>query len=320
MAFEDLQVLQLPFCPNCGEEVLANTAYCQFCGYMLGAKPSLQIARGQVKKRTRLRWVGIVIVVLFVLLVLGAAVRPRYQFQPQSTTSPSSPYSVVVTSVALDTIDAPSGSSYYVLTVDAAYSGSGSWDVHPSDFQLVSNSSATFHEIVMLDDNDLLQDVTIPNGQHDIGHLWFRLPNGQAPSKLEYVDSLSNVNVEVTGISQVTSWISSISFAEVKLQNPSNLSVFVYGTIQNRNTFYYTGDTITAKIAITYIAVQGVNPSSIIVTSITASDQGFSLSSVSPSPPVAIVGNGQEVDITVGVVVPSYCYSGNLHLLVTVSG
>lgn len=69
----------------------------------------------------------------------------------------------------------------------------------------------------------------------------------------------------------------------------------------------------------TYQAFPPLYPNSVSISSITVSDRGFAISNVQPSVPVSVVGNNQEVDIIVTVVAPSFSYSGNLNLVVTVS-
>jgi hypothetical protein len=263
--------------------------------------------------------IGIVAVVVALGIIGALLVTPTTVQQNTSTSSSNPSQSIQVKQVTIDQANAPKGNSYYILTIDASYSGSGDWDVNPLYFQLVSSYSRVYTTVFALSETNSLSAVTLSNGQHDFGQISFELPNGQTPSILEYRDSLSGLNIDVTDIPQASSWVSSVYFAEVSLQNPRGLSVFATGSIQNAETFYYTADTVSVKIALTYIAFQGVNPSSISVTSITDSDQGFSISSVSPSLPVTVNGNGQEVDIIVNVLVPSSSYSGNLHLVVTVS-
>lgn len=279
------------------------------------------------KKGSKLKWIGLSIaIILLVIIIIGAALTLQTQklattptpTPTPKTTGSSSPYNIQVTKVALDHADAPSGNSYYILTVDASYFGSGTWDVNPFNFQLVSNSSAVYSTTYDIAVGNSMSAVTLSAGQHDIGQIAFELPNGQVPSKLDYIDQLSNVKVEISSIPEVSSWISSVSFAEVNVQGASSLSVSAYGYIQNSTTWYYNRDTISVKIAVTYYQELS-GPNSITVTSIADSDQGFTVSSTQPSLPVNLNGNGQEVDITVNVVAPSSSYSGNLHLTVVVS-
>lgn len=279
----------------------------------LSASGVMSLSSGQQnKKGSKLKWIAVSVgIIVLVVIIIGAL-----SYQTPKTIN-SSPYNIQVTQVALDQADAPSGNSYYIFTVDASYSGSGTWDVSPFYFQLVSNSSAVYSTTFALGVGNSMSAVTLSAGQHDVGQIAFELPTGQVPSKLDYTDELSNVKLEVSSLPQVSSWVSMISYPEVNVQGASSLSVFAYGSIQNSTTLYYNGDTISVKVAITYNAFPSSN--SISVTSITDSDQGLTVSSIQPPLPVTVNGNGQEVDITVNVIAPSSSYSGNLHLTVIVS-
>jgi hypothetical protein len=241
-------------------------------------------------------------------MIVGAAFAPTHPASTTSTVPSSSPYTIEVTKVLVD-------HSYYLLTVDASYSGDGSWDVYPFNFQLVSNSSSVYPPVITLSEKTPLSDVTLSNGQHDVGQVAFNLPNGEVPSKLEYLSKFPSIKVE-TIIPQVSSWVSTVSFAEVSVR-ANGLPVFATGSIQNIGP-YYTGEVVAVKVTVTYSGFSGVSPSSISVTTISDSD-GFTISKIEPSLPLTVNLNGQEVDIVVSLVAPPFSYSGNLHLVVTVS-
>jgi hypothetical protein len=220
--------------------------------------------------------------------------------------------------MVLDQASAANGNSYYLLTVDASYSGDGSWSVHPLDFQLISSSSSVYQPTIALSVKTALSDVTLSNGQHDIGQIAFGLPNGEIPSKLEYLSQLPAIKVETSSIPQASSWVSKVFFAEVTVRDANGLLVFATGSIQNNGMWYYTGEVVVVKVAVTYSAISGVNPTSISVTAISDSD-GFPTSKIEPSLPLTVNGDGQGVDIVVSLVAPTFSYSGNMHLVVTVS-
>jgi len=267
-------------------------------------------ASGQEKRGSKLKWIGIVVGIFVILIVVGAAFSPSFRLL---ITKPSSPYSIQVTKVVID--QTSNRSSYYILSIDASYSGSANWHVYPDKFQLVTSSSSVYGTTFTLSESNPLRDVILSNGQHNVGQVAFEVPSGQTPSKVEYIDLVSNIKVESNSVPQISSWVSSVYSVKISLQNPPNRSyVVARGTIQNPKTCYYTGDIISVKVFITYI---GVNPISLI--SITDSDKGFTIQNVQPSLPVSVPGNGQEVSLIVNVVAPSSSYSGDLHLIVTVS-
>ncbi|MFH0848077.1 MAG: hypothetical protein V1857_01060, partial [archaeon] len=225
----------------------------------------------------------------------------------------SSPYSIQVTKVAAD--QTSNSSLYYILFIDASYSGSANWHVYPDKFQLVTSSSSVYGPAFPPSKSNPLRDVILSNGQHDVGQVAFNVPNGQMPSKVEYIDQVSNIKVESNSVPQISSWVSYVYSAEISLQRPKDSFIIVSGTIQNVGTrYYYTGDIISVKVSITYI---GANP--ISLTSITDSDKGFTIQNIQPALPVSVTGNGQQVNLVVNVIAPSSTYVGALHLIITVS-
>jgi len=288
-------------CPRCGTRIDPRMWYCPSCHARLTiSTPDVTVA--SKKRHSKVAWIGVGLSVLVILIVVGAAFAPTNP----SIVSPSSPYRIEVTKVAVD------DSSCYLLTVDASYSGDGTWNVYPLDFELVSNSSSVYRPASTWDERTPISDVTLSDGQHDVGQIAFNLPNGEVPSKLEYLSQLPNIKVETSSIPQVSSWVSIVPSAEVSVRNVNGLSPFATGTIQNIGP-YYTGEVVVVKVTVRWVGL-----SSISVTAISDSD-GFTISNIEPSLPLTVKGNGQEVDIVVSLLAPPSNYSGNLHLTVTVS-
>jgi hypothetical protein len=290
-------------CPRCGTRIDPRMWYCPNCHARL-ATPTPDVTVASKKPHSKVKWMGVGVSVFIILMILGAAFAPTHPATTTFTVPPSSPYRIEVTKVVVD-------HSYYLLTVDASYSGDGSWNVYPFNFQLVSNSSSVYPPVITLSEKTPLSDVTLSNGQHDVGQIAFDLPNGEIPSKLEYLSKFPSIKVETT-IPQVSSWMSTVSFAEVSVRNVNGLSPFATGTIQSIGP-YYTGEVVVVKVTVRWVGL-----SSISVTAISDSD-GFMISKIEPSLPLTVKGNGQEVDIVVSLVAPPSSYSGNLHLTVTVS-
>jgi hypothetical protein len=305
------------FCPTCGTRIDPRMWYCPNCHARLTIQTP-DVSAASKKRYSKAKWIVVVVSVFVILMMVGAAIAPTRPATSTTTVPPSSPYRIAVTKVVLDQTSAKSGNSYYLLTVDASYSGDGSWNVHPLDFQLVSSSSSVYQPAIALSEKTALGDVTLSNGQHDVGQIAFNLPNGEIPSKLEYLGKLPSMKAEASSIPQVSSWVSKVFFAEVSVRDANGLPVFATGSIQNPGPWYYTGEVVVVKVTVRYSAVFGVNPSSISVTTISDSD-GFMTSKIEPSLPITVNGDGQEVDIAVSLVAPSFSYSGNMHLVVTVS-
>lgn len=314
------QLTEVRYCPKCGSMLYPNTRFCVSCGAPIYLSETVAVtprqsmispnASGQKKRGSKLKWIGIVVGIFVVLTVVGAAFSPSFRLL---ITKLSSPYSIQVTKVAVD--QTSNSSLYYILSIDASYSGSANWHVYPGKFQLVTSSLSVYGTTFTSSESNPLREVILSNGQHNVGQVAFNVPNGQTPSKVEYIDQVSNIKVESNPVPQISSWVSYVYSAEISLQSPKQSFVIASGTIQNLGTrYYYTGDIISVKVSITYI---GANP--ISVTSITDSDKGFTIQNIQPSLPVNVPGNGQQVSLIVNVIAPPSSYSGALHLIITVS-
>jgi hypothetical protein len=311
------EIGQLALCPKCGTRIDPRMWFCPNCHAQLTiGTPDIHAL--SKKRHSNAKWIGVGVSVFIILVIVGATFAPTHPATSATKVPPSSPYRIEVTKVVLDQASATNGNSYYLLMVDASYSGDGSWSVHPLDFQLISSSSSVYQPTIVLSVKTALSDVTLSNGQHDTGQIAFGLPNGEIPLKLDYLSKLPSINVETSSIPQVSSWVSTVSFAEVTVLDPNGLPIFATGSIQNNGMWYYSGEVVVVKVAVTYAPVSGVNPSSISVTMISDSD-GFATSKIEPSLPVTVNGDGQEVDIVVSLVAPTFSYSGNTHLVVTIS-
>jgi hypothetical protein len=280
-------------------------------------------------------WAAIIVVVIFVALVaLGAAVGPAVGPAQQSiltgvsnssssTSVGSSSTSMAsnscctmqVTKVTLDNVLRP-GSPYYYIAVDVGYSGSDSWSVDSFNFQVISNTGAIYSVTYSQNAANELQDVTLQNGQHDVGELTFQLNSGQVPTTLEYVSPGFQIQAPVPSVS---SWVSSVNTIDTVLQGPnaSLSSIYVFGSLQNNTYYFRTGNTMAVKLAITYSPYG--QPGSIRLISVTDSDSGFSILKIQPALPATITGNGQELDVVVYLSAPAATYSGDLHLTLTFS-
>lgn len=285
--------------------------------------------------------VGIVIVVVFLaLIVAGALFGPQQETPTTSTsaqftkaqsyssantvsssTSTSSSKTVassesccslrVLKTTEDDVLD--SGSSYFYLLVNITYLGGGSWRVSPYNFQVRTDSGAVYSLTYSPNEENELQAVTLNAGQYALGEVAFKLPSGQKPSVLSYNSAGFSIETQVPDAS---SWVSEVKWIDTS----ENFTYFVtaYAFIKNNTIFFRTGERLSVELTISYYAVG--TPSQIKLTSVTLSENGFSISQINPQPPVIIKGDGNDVYVMLTILdVSSSSYLGDLHLSLTFS-
>ena len=122
----------------------------------------------------------------------------------------------------------------------------------------------------------------------------------------------------MTNLPQPTRWISTVTVASATMQGSAASNYYVSADIQNATTgIYWSTDTIPVKIAVTSL---GSNVASITITSVLVGHPGFTILRVVPQFPIAVVGNGQEVDFIVYLSLPQSSISLDTLPLTVVTG
>jgi hypothetical protein len=233
--------------------------------------------------------------------------------------SPS--YGLQVTKV---TVAQASRANGYILNVDASFAGSGTWRVNPSNFEVVSGSSAVYTASgYIMGMVTPLSAVVLASGQHAVGQLAFQLPAGQTPAQLEYLNQTANINVHSGSIPQASTYVcqsfdpqvsvsaSSISGSHASLQ---------FGSYQGNSGYYLSGDQITFSLVATFSAEYAQNQPTVGVTAITTNDSATAVSQVRPALPVRLAAGGvlQIASFNVTLSTPSSGCAKNLSLQVKV--
>gem|GEM_PF-5647565 len=283
---------------------------------------------------SRFRLIAIVAAVFVIGIIVGISVYPLMNspsnlltttstsisaLQIQSVTSQTvasntnSMYSVEILSAAFDQVDSPTGYSDYLLTVNASYMGGESWQLGTSDFHLTTNELSVYNATTVSGEKHPLTNITLMNGQHVTGQITFAVLNGQKPTKLQYYTDPSAVVAETNNIPETSSWVSLVPAAIVNYDNPTTSNLTVMASILNSTQYFYSSDVIIVKMTISYRQLNS-GPSSVVVKSITEQDPGFTMLSTNPSVPIAILGNNQQVTITLTILPPHSSYSGGIHI------
>ena len=284
--------------------------------------------------RSKFRLVAIIAAVFVIGIIVGISVYPLMNspsnlptttsinssvLQVQSVTSQSvalnanSTYSVEVLSVAFDQVDAPTGYSDYIFTVNASYLGNVSWQLDSSNFHLTTNELSIYNATAVSGEKNPLTNTALVSGQHVSGQITFVVLNGQKPTKLQYYTDPSVVVAEADNIPETSSWVSLVPAAIVNFDNPTTSNLTVMASILNSTQYFYSSDVISVKMTISYQQLNN-GPSSVVVKSITEQDPGFIMMSTDPSVPIVILGNNQQVAITLTIRPPNSSYSGGIHI------
>ncbi|HYW01034.1 MAG TPA: hypothetical protein VE862_06160 [Candidatus Acidoferrum sp.] len=286
---------------------------------------------------SRFRLIAIVAAVFVIGIIVGISVHPLTNnpsnlptttsisssvLQVQSVTSQTvasnSTYSVEILSVAFDQVDAPTGYSDYLLTVNASYIGGESWQLDTSNFHLTTNELSVYNSSTVSGEKNPLTNIMLMSGQHATGQITFAVLNGQKPTRLQYYTDPSVVVVETDYIPETSSWVSLVPAAIVNYDNPTTSNLTVMASILNSTQYFYSTEVIIVKMSISYQQLNN-GPSSVLVKSITEQDPGFTMLSTNPPVPIAILGNNQQVTITLTILPPHSSYSGGIHIEVGIT-
>jgi hypothetical protein len=198
------------------------------------------------------------------------------------------------------------------MRIQAYYNGNNAWNVNFSDFRLFSQNSSFSPQVYGMPQKGVL----LTRCQQTQVNLSFELSSGQVPSRLQYQDSLANVNV-ASVLPSSASWLYVVRGAWVTIQGQSDSGISWQATVVNGSGYYHVGDAIAVKLSLQHNTSQIINSQSVAVTSI-ANDQGLILSGPEPSLPVGIAGSG-ITNIVIRTVIPPDGFSGDIHLVITVS-
>ncbi len=262
-----------------------------------------------------------IIVSILILSSLGA----YYWLRESDGIATSSVHVIAIDKVAINRVDAPTGSVIYVILTYELNSGKETWNVNSTSFEVVSNRSSTYAEVsASLPGTN--SPIAIPVGQHRMIELLFQLPINQSPVQLIYNDQTIRTKTAIA-VPSASGWVSKFNdISDVTKTGNGNYVIGIVAYALVLNTSYpsfkgervsyafFTGDRVTVGIVLEYYK-QPADPASIMVSSVTNTD-GFSVVSMKPSLPVTMTGWGSRAEIQVTVLAPNESYSGGVHFVV----
>ncbi len=199
------------------------------------------------------------------------------------------------------------GHTLYILNVSLTYGGSGTLNVNPNQFYVVTRNGQyvtdSFFSSLYGGEN-LLESVQLTSGQTTSGQVVVKIPTNVSVSGLKYEDAYGNAIVSTSAIPTNEAYVSYITGYSASSSN-SDLSVFASSMLA---TSYASWQTISLNLS-----MQSFSGSAITVSSMSANNS-FTVVSISPNLPFAV--NAPQY-FTVVVKMPqatSYC--GDINLVI----
>ncbi len=266
----------------------------------------------------------VVAIIVSVLIISGLG---AYWLLASGSVATTSTHLIAIDKVAIDLVDAPTGSVDYVILTNESNSGKETWHVNSTSFEVVSNRSSVYMTSGTNSPSGSNGPTAIPAGQRRMIELLFQLPIGQSPVQLIYNDQTIGTKTAIA-VPTASGWLSKFNFiSDVTKTGSGNyvIGIIAYAIVLNTTypSFpggdriqytFLTGDRFTVGIQLQYYK-QPADPASIMVTSVANSD-GFTVVSVKPSLPVTMTGWGSKATIAVTLLAPNESYSGGLHFVV----
>lgn len=263
------------------------------------------------------------VVVVVVASALGALVATGPLAKSNSTSATTTSTSIaeaqgavtiLVSRTTLDQTpaDSPSGYALYIYDLALTDNSSATELVGPSYFTLIGEAGAAYNSTTASSVQDALVNATsLSPTSETSGEVAFSVPDSDQPLKLEYTNPQKGFQETVSDLPAPSRWVSNV--AQVQASLPTNADAsnyFVSATLLDSGGLYYSGVPIPVKVEITpYNSDDIVDEPvpDITVTSISVSNQGFSISTISPTLPVTVSANGNTAatDILVYVEPPN---------------
>ncbi|MDV3293053.1 MAG: DUF4352 domain-containing protein [Nitrososphaerales archaeon] len=264
-------------------------------------------------------------VAAFIISVLILSALGVYLVQGSGGNPTANTHVISIDKVAIDQVDSPAGATIYMIFTNELNSGSETWYLNSTSFQVMSNASLTYSG-TSAPFSGTNGSAAVRAGQSKSVQLFFQLPKDQRPVRLLYGDQTTKTRSDlalpspssrvskfnlISDVTKVGSGKYVAGIIGYTLALNSTYASFIGDYVSYRS---FSGDRLAVSITLQYYK-QPSDPESIMVSSVTNTD-GFSVVSVNPSLPVTMTGWGSKAAIQVTVLVPNESYSGGLHFVV----
>lgn len=229
--------------------------------------------------------------------------------KPKTPAGASEIYSLKALEVILDQVS-EEGYNYYIIMLEARYSGDKSWHFNPLYITLVSDAGYKYNEAFSLPVRQSLPAVELKKGEAVKGQIVFKLPKNEKPAKLVYDDILLRIKFEITDIPEPAKQVSYIYFAETNVQSKYSL-ITAYASVKS-GSVYYSSEPVKVDVEVMYSKGFG-SLDTIQIKSITVKD--FEITKIYPSLPLRLK-DGEKATISLELKAPQKGYKGNMKLTI----
>ena len=217
-------------------------------------------------------------------------------------------YFITVEEVLMDDVSEV-GYTYYILSLEARYFGSGEWTFNWINLKLKSDMGHIYKPVFHVASREPIPAGGIKEGEVLRGQVAFKLPKNEIPRKLSYEDPILNIYFEVGEIPEPVGKISYVYGAETEVLSEATF-IGVIATIVTPVPVYYPGEIIEVKVEISYERGP-LSPEAVEIKGINIGQ--FRLLEVSPSLPIEL-SSGDRITLTLKVEAPADGYEGNLRI------
>ena len=206
------------------------------------------------------------------------------------------------------------GYTYYILSLEVRYLGSGKWTFNWINLKLESNTGRVYEPVLHIALREPILAGNIKKGGVLRGQVAFKLPSNEIPRKLNYEDPMLNICFEVGEIPNPIGKISYVYGTETEVLSEATF-IKAVATIITPVPIYYPRETIEVRLEISYER----GPASPEVVEIKRiSIEQFKLTEISPSLPIEL-SSGDKVTLTLRTEAPADGYKGNLRIKIEVT-
>ena len=278
----------------------------------------------QPKRRNHLGRNVTIVGIIVVVAAAGAFVAYSSGiFGPSSSIiNKSSPLSIVLGSVIDDQPDATQGNTIFVYNLTITdNSQSKQYSISPSEFQLVTSTNSVYNSgtILYWGDSDGLSSVTLSPGLNTKGNIAFEFPLNQAPSYLML--NISGSTYKITDLPSPDKWVSEFNYT-AGLSYNNNYDISTYSSMPG---FLPPDEYLNGQLVPFTISFSNLGNANITVNSITVSNSGLQIYSISPSLPISVYSDyysylgPSSLYFHVNITAPQSCFIGTVIFNISLS-
>ena len=229
------------------------------------------------------------------------------------TTITKEGYFISVERVLIDDVS-EIGYTYYIMSLEARYFGSGEWLFNWINLKLKSDTGHVYKPVSHIALREPMPAGNIREGEALRGQVAFKLPNGEMPRKIIYEDPILDIYFEVDEIPDPVGKVSYVYAAEMEVV-PRIVFIGAVASIITPVPVYYPGETIEVRLEMSY-EKGPESPETVEIRRVCI--EQFELVEIFPSLPIEL-SSGDRVTVTLRTKAPADGYRGNLRIKIEVA-